>query len=389
MSDPVAVVVGLCAHGLAMVRALAKSGVEVIALEADSSLPGIGTRFAQIKIVDDINGLGLISALLRLAPDISADGPPILLVTNDKMVATVGSNYDQLSGTYQLSWAQSRQDLLRLLKKNYIERQARRNGILYPTTLAAINEEDLSEVVQCLRFPVIVKPDAPLSSYKTLVASTPEELASYWPRIASALPAIIQEFIEGGEERTVFGAMYLENGDVITRLEGRKLRSRPLGHTTIAISEKNDRVHRRAKDFFEGLSLSGPVSVEFKEDSNGELWVIEPTVGRTDFWVGLCIADGINLPLVEYGRGVGRRIECGLPENSTVWLNEERDPAGLFWLLASYPAILRSNRLVGVFPDMHDPVPFIKWCIRGVRHLPKKMLGRLRRVVRSRPGRAG
>ena len=61
--SPTAFVVGLCAHGLTIVRALAKSGVTVITLEADPDLPGCRTRYAQVQNVPDINGCGLITTL--------------------------------------------------------------------------------------------------------------------------------------------------------------------------------------------------------------------------------------------------------------------------------------------------------------------------------------
>ena len=51
-----AVIVGLCAHGLTLARALHKSGISILGLESDASLPGVVTKAAEVKIVRDING---------------------------------------------------------------------------------------------------------------------------------------------------------------------------------------------------------------------------------------------------------------------------------------------------------------------------------------------
>ena len=51
---PPAVVVGTCGHGLTLLRSLAGSDLPLIALEANSDLPGIHTKLATVEIVDDI-----------------------------------------------------------------------------------------------------------------------------------------------------------------------------------------------------------------------------------------------------------------------------------------------------------------------------------------------
>ena len=75
----------------------------MIALEADPDLPGCRTRYAQVHYVPDINGCGLITALQSLRQNLPSS--PVLILTNDNMVRTVGQNWEQLQGLYRLSWA--------------------------------------------------------------------------------------------------------------------------------------------------------------------------------------------------------------------------------------------------------------------------------------------
>ena len=350
MASPLAIVVGLCAHGVSICRSLSRAGHKVVGIEANQRLPGLHTNSADVVLVDDINGKGLIDSLVRLSPELSSGGRPVLFLTNDRMVAIVAHHYKVLRDHYRLSWGDAREALLPLLGKEAIEERCSATGLRYPKTCVVADIESITKVSQILSFPIIFKPNQPLSPYKTLVVQNNDQLQAVTSTIAGALPAIAQEFIPGDDSTIRFAALYLNHGDVVARFEGRKLSSRPMGHTTAAIAETNDDVHELAKRFFSGLRLSGPVSLELKQAPDSSLWVIEPTVGRTDFWVGLCSRDGVDLPQIEYIDQVFKqRGEHRKQLDRTLWINEEREPAVLARLAIEHPASLRGRRIVGVF----------------------------------------
>lgn len=386
MNDPTAVVVGLCPHGLSISRSLHQAGIKVVGIEANRLQRGTSTNSADVEYVDDINGPGLIEALISLAPSISASGPPVLFLTNDTMVATVGESYGRLGHLYKLSWGTSRNNLLPLLRKEGIEERCRSAGLLYPRTRTIQNIREATATNLDLTFPIIFKPDKPLSKYKTLVAESNHQLKSLRSTIETSLPSIAQEFIPGDESKIRFAALYLIDGEVVARFEGRKLRSRPMGHTSVAISETNDQLHSLARFFFDGLRLTGPVSLEAKEDADSKFWIIEPTVGRTDFWVGLCVKDGINLPLIEYNNQCGRRQAPGAQLDRTLWINGERDPAALVWLALKYPGYLLRLRIVGVIVSSTDILPFVRWAAVSLRTLPVRAVRKLVRMFKSAVG---
>ncbi len=382
MASPVAVVVGACAHSLAICRSLYRSGAEVVALAPAPELPGAFTNSARVIIVDDINGAGLISDLLHLAPSISDAGTPILFLTNDTMVRTVGENYESLENRYRLSWSSTRDDVISLLNKQQLAARCRETGLNYPESRRILNSDDTTPDRLDLQPPIIFKPDMPMSAYKTMVTATIADLRDAWPTIEASLPAIAQEFISGDDSDIQFAALYLVDGEVLARFEGRKIRSRPMGHTTIAISERSDAVHKLAVRFFEGLRLSGPASLELKQDSNGTYWVIEPTVGRTDFWLGLCIRDGINLPLVEYNSERGANQDTSEQSNRSLWINGERDPFALIWLLWNKPQVLFQHSRVGVYFDWSDRGPFWQWAKNRLVTIPGRLKNKLARLIR-------
>ena len=383
-------VVGLCAHGLVLVRTLARAGIDVHVLEANGDLPGVRTRFARVRFVDDINGPGLVDALLDLTRELPGGERPVLFLTNDTMVSTVGAAASRIAEAYRLSWHASAEALVPLLDKSAIEERCRETGLRYPKSHVYAEFPGPAMRERGFDYPVIFKPTRPVSAYKTVVAGGPAELDSAWATLRESLPGLVQEFIPGDDSCIYFAALYLAEGRVIARFEGRKLRSRPMGHTTVAIAESNDLTHELAKRFFAGLELSGPVSLELKRDSRDEYWVIEPTVGRTDFWVGLCIADGVSFPEIEYAAADGSSESVGDQRDTTLWINGERDPAALLWLSFRRPGVLFRRRIAGVYLDVRDFAPWVAWFSRYAAALPGRALRKSGRLLsRVTVGRSG
>jgi len=342
-----------------MVRDLHMAGVHVIALESNPFLPGVRTCQADIRFVADIGGESVVGALVDLAKASCFKTKPVLILTNDRMVESVGHCINDIIKYYRLSWSSSVSAVLPLLQKDQIEKRCNETKLLYPRSLLAVDLETLDEDLTALRFPIIIKPTRPLSTFKTIIVHTAEGIKQHLDFIAPSMPVLAQEFIPGDDRKIRFGALYLNNGKVIARFEGRKLKSRPMGHTTIAISEPNDDIHALACCFFAGLNISGPVSLELKEDFDGRQWVIEPTIGRTDFWAGLCSANGVNLSEIEYLSVCGNAIPPSMQGTKYIWINGERHASALLWMLRNEPFKLFQYRIRGVYLDRKDIKPFI------------------------------
>lgn len=354
-------VVGACGHGLAVMRALGQGGVPVLAVEANPRLPGARTRLAQLTRVPDINGPGLIDSLMALRARIACPGLPVLFLTNDSMVRTVGEHWNALAGLYALSWAPARAALLPLLGKPALEERCRAVGLNYPRTFVMNSAADVGEAAEQIGFPMIVKPARPLSRFKTALPESPDALYALVDRLATELPFLVQQFIPGDDTHIHFSALYLDAGAVRARFDGHKLRSRPLGHTTIAESAPHDEVYAQTCRFFEGLALSGPASLELKHDGQGGWWVIEPTVGRTDFWLGVCTENGVNLPLVEYHHQCGTALPATSQRDDVVWFNEDRDPLGRWWMARPGSPGMRGRGSAFVFLNRADPAPALRF----------------------------
>gem|GEM_PF-716616 len=384
---PHAVVVGLCAHGLGIARSLHRAGIQVVALKRDPALPGARTRCAEIRFIPDITGPGLVTSLIQLASDSDTESKPVLFLTNDLMVKTVGEHVQEISRFYRLSWAHAAPAVLDLLEKDHLEQRCIDTGLRYPRSTLLSNLQTLEQDIGCLELPIILKPTRPLSAFKVIVIDSMEDIPAYTELIGQCLPVLAQEFIPGDDRSIRFGALYLKKGEVLARFEGRKLCSRPMGNTTIAVSEPNDQVHALTLRFFAGLGLSGPVSLELKQGPDGTFWVIEPTVGRTDFWEGLCSANGVSLPLTEYFAAIGGGPVGMRQTTSTLWINSERQPGAFFWLLRHEPGLFFRQRLRDVYFDLNDPHPFIVAMRNFLAALPIRMIRKARTLLlRQIPG---
>ena len=381
---PPAVVVGACAHGLTITHALAKAGINVILLEADPNQPGVRTRYAQVRLIEEINGEGLIGELNMLASELPAGVRPVLFLTNDHMVRTVAQHWPALEGSFRLSWGHCRNTVCKLLEKDQLTAHCQAQGINYPNTVLIENETDIQRAADKVPFPMFIKPARPLSGFKTAQPKDITELAELVEKFQSSLPFLAQQNIPGDDQSIYFSAIYFDHGNVVARFDGHKIRSRPLGHTTIAESVQRDDVFQQALRFFAHLDISGPVSLEVKQNADGAWYVIEPTVGRSDFWVGLCIANDINLPLIEYQHQVGLPTPARLQREDFNWYHEERDPFGWLWLKifhhSSHPGV--KSKFLYLFNN--DPVVFLIAAWRVLLWLAKAVPRRTWKVLAGR-----
>lgn len=354
-----AVVVGACSHSLAIIRSLSQEGIETHVIESNPSLPGLKTRYGNIHLVDDINSERLIPKLISIRQQISPLERPVLYVSNDRMVRLIAANIDQITPHYRLGWASTAGVVAELLDKTSIEPRCEASGLHYPKSACLAGLGDVDQAEKYFRWPCIVKPVRPLSGFKVQYLETAEEVREFLSRHIEDLPVLIQEWIPGGDECIYFSAGYFHQGERLATFGGRKLRSFPMGHTTVAEPYRDEEVERCADKFFAKTGISSLASLELKRDSAGRLWVIEPTVGRTDFWLDLCVQNGVNFPFINYLQQTGQPIPKTTQQERVIWINSERDSSALAWLLIHLSLVKsRARTLRFSYFDLKDPKPF-------------------------------
>lgn len=359
-----AVVVGMCVHGLATIRALRRQGIPVYALEQDECLPGTATSKVISWFKGAIHGHDLVDTLLKLAATQNWSSRPVLFLMNDKMVRVVASSWERLAEYYRLSWADCREEIVRLQSKDRIPEVCRINDVRFPATLVVTRAADCDLVESVTPFPVIVKPAMPMGEFKAIIVATAAELLALAQKYAKSLPFVVQQWIPGGPNTLKFCSLYLVEGRVLARIEGRKgyAGADGLGQGTVMEPWPDQRVYEHALQFLRGLNLSGPVSVEFKEDASGQLWLIEPNVGRTEYCLDVCVANGINLPYIEYQHAVGADLVRTISHDSHIWCDTDRDKMAWLRFATTKPFNWRALRPVFPYLRADDLRPFLRSC---------------------------
>lgn len=389
---PVALVVGLSSHGLSVVRGLHEAGVPVYVLENHAWRPGLHSNaIVQSFLCNEAEMADLVATLTALRAKLPQDQQVVLFPTNDTHVRMMGEGIAQLRPNYLLSWADCAPHVLRLQRKNELESAARSQGLNYPRSATLQSLADADDAVASFRYPVILKPARPLSSFKTALAQNLAELQARLQQYQGDLPILAQEYIAGGDECLYFGALMLDRGEVVQEMVGRKIASFPpaQGQTTVAETVDEPQVLALTRQFFAGLQMSGPVSLELKRAPDGSFWVIEPTVGRTDFWLELCVAAGFNEVYLEFQLALGRKPSPCALRGPVTWFDTERD------ILAYWKAVLAQGTLrpyggkrpVFTFWRRGDQRPFLRAGAISLAFHSRTRLARLGKALRPRqPG---
>lgn len=358
---PDTVVVGLCAHGLAIARALAARGLSVLALEPKARNPGVRTRVAEVRVRGPINGPGLTQTLESLAVEGDWRDRPVLFLTNDNMVRNVAENAESLSRRYRWSWQECAPEVLRLLNKELLPAACAGRSVQFPATATLRSATDVDAALQIVPFPAMVKPAWPLGAFKAKVIHSRSSLEQVVGEHARSFPLVLQQWIEGDVTALRFGVVYLDEGRVIATFEGRKAYAGPdgLGQATTMEPWPDAAVREAAVEFVRGRPLSGPVAVEFKQSPDGMLWMIEPNVGRTEYCVDVCIGNGFDLPWLEYCHVTGRELPAVTNENRRIWFDCDRDRFAWIRYLSRNPGDARAYRPLFPYAGHGDSGPLI------------------------------
>jgi D-aspartate ligase len=376
-----AVVVGADAHGLGIARSLAKGNVSVVIVDDSSLRPGMHSRYVRPFIVGTISGPGLVDGLLALQS--SPDERPVLFVTSDGHVRVISEHRERLAQAFRIRLPRH-ETTCELLHKIGFQVAAERHGFPVPRAVRVCTESDLPALGK-LTFPGVVKPaekrlalkGRALRARKVLSRHDAEAVCrDFLPTVPDL---IVQEWIEGAESDIYFCLQYRgDDGTTVRSFTGRKLRCWPpqTGSTAscTAAPELESVIEPLTRAFFDKTEVVGLCSMEFKrERSTGKLFMIEPTIGRTDWQEEVAALHGVNIPLAACLYEL--QLPVPLAERTRrplIW----RDPSG-YWRSALVRRLPRGDRgppgaaVKSACWRNDDPVPlaffWLEWIRKGWR----------------------
>ena len=363
-----AVVAGMDLNGLGVLRALGKAGIPVMGLDTDLKRSTAATRFGAKRQVRALSGPQFIDDLLALRQRFASN--PVLLLTQEASVATVSAARGRLSGAYRFTLPPH--DLMeQLLDKLHFQALAEQHGFAIPRAVR-VGGPDAAGAVRDLRFPCVLKPMTKHAGYakrfaKAYRVASAEEVDRLWSDMREVVDEIIvQEWIEGGDSDVYFCLQYRQENGRSVSFVGRKLCQWPMlvGGTASCVPapEAAKDLTALTDGFFMAVGFVGVGSMEFKRDvRDGRFYMVEPTVGRTDYQEEIACLNGVNIPLAAYWSELGLSAPPpDPPGRARAWVDpmgyaRARD-AGAPDLMAKFAS---GMKICDAYFRADDPMPYV------------------------------
>lgn len=380
---PVALVVGSGLNALGVVRSLAKAKLPIEVLYGEPG-PATHSRYADKQFIGDTGGDALIGALRRIGHQ--SREKPVLFLTEEKSVVAVSEHRNEVLPYFRIT-VPSHEILSTLMHKQGFQKLAQGLDSPIPQAVHLRGEADLPQLAG-LRFPCVLKPAVKDYNYgarfqKAYVVESVDEAARRFREIAPILSnLIVQEWIEGSDADIYFCLQYVAaDGKTIASFAGRKIRSWPprIGGTAACTNapEYQNELTASTAQFFSDVGFVGMGSMEYKRDRrDGRFYMVEPTVGRTDFQEEVATLHGVNIPLAAYCHEAG----IALPDSpyapySKLW----REPVTDRWSAELQPGVSNppGTSTVDAYWRFDDPVPWLDLTWGRIK-------GRLRLLARLR-----
>jgi D-aspartate ligase len=304
-------------NGLGVARVLWEHGVEVHALhDGPDDAPELRSRAVK-RIWRRPPGEELVEFLARIGGELGAERPVLMPITDDS-VERITAAHERLRSIYRLPYGDPRA-VHELLSKKGIDEAARQHGMLVPATFVVESPDDLERVAAELRYPCILKPQDKSPAFATTGAQkaqrleSADELRSAYRAFCDAEPrAVVQEFIPGGDADVYFCLVAIgQDGRLLGSFVGHKIRQWPprCGGTASCGPAHAPELVGRTAGFLSAAGVRGIASCEYKRDPrDGSFFLIEPTVGRTDWQNAVADINGVPIPYLVYADVVGAAV---------------------------------------------------------------------------------
>jgi predicted ATP-grasp superfamily ATP-dependent carboligase len=303
-----AVVLGLFDTGLAVVRGLARTGIQVIGLDSNQQQPGFKSRFCQPKLCPDpvFHPQELLDYLLE--ESIRLVRPAILYPASDAYVLFCSRQREQLNKSFLMTLPPTEIVEAFLNKRSQYE-LAEKLGTPYPTTYYP---KDMNEVIRLknrIEYPVMIKPcyshlwSAHFNNKGFRIDSPDELIERYQSVFPLGLDVMLQTVIPGPCTNNLEVSFYVnQSGKALAFFCVRKIRQYPpqFGVGTMVETIHAPNMIDLALNFISNIGYRGFGNLEFKHDPrDGKLKLIELNLR---LWQQCDQAEvcGINFPLLQY-----------------------------------------------------------------------------------------
>ncbi len=308
---PPALVVGLEVNGLGVARALARNGIPCIGYSTPPWHPSRWTNSCRVIPATEWTEEAVVDDLMRIGQTLSAKAP--IMITKDETVMWISETREQLGRYYEINLPDpSVVDLL--MDKQKFTELALAEGWPVPRTWYVSSREELMSRLGGIVYPCILKPAVKNSEFRSKAPEKAwrifdvDELVRVYEMVAQwEKEVVIQEWIEGGDDRVAYCLTYYDrNSRPLALYAGRKLRQWPIECGVTAMAEPAprgwaSRIIDLTDTIFRKVGYRGLGSIEYKmRPGSDEPVIMEPTVGRTNKQNEIAVVNGQNIPAIAY-----------------------------------------------------------------------------------------
>jgi predicted ATP-grasp superfamily ATP-dependent carboligase len=327
-------VLGLFDTGLAVVRALGRTGLTVFGFDHQRDEFGFRSKFGLHTVSPHPHGAAeLVEFLCERARNCSER--PILYPTSDAFVTFVSENRDALEPHFRFALPR-RESVSIALNKAAMYTLASEVQVPVPCTQTPRTLDDVRLLADVVAFPAVIKPlvghvwRERYRGDKAIRVDGASALVGWFEQILAAeQPALVQSLVVGPNTNHCKVCGYFDaDSQPRALICMRKIRQYPVdfGVGTLMETVVEPEVRELGLRLFRAMNWRGPGSIEFKRDDRDGRWKLIELNPRLWQQHGLAEVAGMNFPLLQYLDLTGQPATVDTYRAGVRWLDEFRDP---------------------------------------------------------------
>jgi predicted ATP-grasp superfamily ATP-dependent carboligase len=334
------IVINATGLGYQVIKALAKHGIHsIVVYDKEEDEIGRYSKYVidAVKVPHYIEKPELLlDLLLKKAAEWSGT---LIIPTKDYGVEFLAQHRDILSQHYLIP-TPDQSVIKRIVNKKNLYGTASELGIAVPRIFCPGSLEELVALEGKITFPCLVKPGLGhlffrKFDFKMIEAATFDDLVRSYRNLtcdftSDEFELMICEIVPGPDSaQMVQYVSYIDqSGELLASMTSRKIRQDPprYGQGRIARSERISDLDEQSYRLLREVGYYGFSEIEWKYDPREGIYKLIEINPRFIFYIGLCIACGINFPYIQYADLVRhQKIRVDSFRENVYWIHEYKD----------------------------------------------------------------
>jgi len=297
---------------LAVVRSLARRGVEVTVGESSGIAASLFSKYCSRRMVYPSVRRRPEAFLAFLRQELQERPYDLIMPMEEETLLLLAQHREEFAPLARLP-IPPYQDIVKVRDKGWLLRHASRQGIPTPRTVCVEDSTDLDAIKDTIPPPWVIKPRVSSGSFGIAYVEREQDLTEAYRKVHSHFPfPLIQERIPPEGEAFGVSALLNHGGQVQACFVHRRLREYPItgGPSTLRESVRHPQIEELGIRLLQSLDWYGVAMVEFKvdpRDNQPKLMELNPR-----FWGSLALAihAGVDFPYLLYKMAMGEEFEA-------------------------------------------------------------------------------